>query len=140
MDLLQGNFSSGNKMAIVKIKQANTTILMVSSLVLIFYVMLTLQAFGFISTTLRLFTPLGAGIITMFGAVWLIMETFFEGPRPKLGKDRSAQVNLGIAIIQFIFGIIITIGRPTISGIMMGILAISYLATTFFLGRELVFD
>jgi len=127
-------------MAFTNIKQGNKTIMAISFFVLLLVGFLALGSFGIIPTGFKIFTPLGAGLITFFVAIILLLETYFEGAMPNLKKDTGALINTIFAGAAIIFGIIILIGKPVLTGAWLGVVGVVYSITFILIAKELIFD
>src|SRR3990167_458389 len=128
------------QMALLKMREGNKTIALMSGFIIFVYAYLTLGAFGIMTPKYTLFTPIGAAVLTILGAVMLILETYFEGKQPDFKRDVPTQINTVFAVAMLIFGIYLARGQVNITPVLQGVLGVGYLMTTLLLARELVWD
>lgn len=127
-------------MSLLNIKQGRKTIAAISFFTVLLFVVLALESFGVIKAPYNFFSAWGAGIATLFGAIILTLETWFEGAKPDLKKDIGALINTMFSIVMGVFGTIILMANITIAGALLGVLGVTYSLTAILLMKELLFD
>lgn len=119
-------------------KAGNKTIKLISILVLFLFIWLIGGIFGIVPEGWALLTAKGASLFTVIGAVVLLLETFFEGKKPKLGKDIMATMNTIFAVALLVYAAILYMGNPAVTGMWRGFLGVAYIGTWLLLARELI--
>lgn len=127
-------------MSLMNMKVGNKFIAVASALILFIYGGLVAVTLGIIPSGWAILTPLGASLFTITGSIVLLLETYFEGTKPNLKKDTGALINTIFASMMIVYGVILLIGQPAITGVWAGLLTAGYIITFILLGKELIVD